>query len=66
MNKNHYPATVEMSASQSPTPIAPAAKKKYLKPVLSEPAGLLETTKFFFQAANVGSFLNDKGQHKHS
>ncbi len=66
MNKNHSPANIEMSASQPQTPIAPGAKKKYLKPVLSEPAGLLETTKFFFQAANVGSFLNDKGQRKHS
>ena len=66
MNKNHYPAIIEMPASQSPTPIEPAAKKKYLKPVLSEPAGLLETTKFFFQGAGSGSFLSDKQQHKHS
>jgi hypothetical protein len=35
-------------------------KKKYSKPILTEPVGVIETTKFFFQGGLGGSLAREK------
>lgn len=66
MNKDQSPILAENIASiakTEPTQFAP--KKKYVPPTLSEPEGLLEATRFFFQAVNASSGSGGTGYTDH-
>ena len=60
----HSESGVETSSPETADNAPIVKKKRYVAPQLTEPQGLLETTKFFFQAANGGSLLSHPDPNK--
>ena len=69
MSNSQYALVHSESGAETSSPEAVhnspiVRKKRYVAPQLTEPQGLLETTKFFFQAANGGSLLSHPDPNK--
>ncbi len=55
----------ELTTETVPAQEVPQRKKKYIKPMLSEPEGVLDTTKFFFFQAGGSGLLERREGSSH-